>query len=147
MNHQFAAVRCGCRTSTSTAMAGAYRTAASTASSQTKPAALTAEACLLHRFQTACATAATRIRATAVRLNHLLLPRSIGWSAYEREFWAGRNHDRAPGAARRGGKPGRCTLRADPGISPVGRRPGDGQGGGRLPGRPGRDRAADITPG
>ena len=83
MNSQFSAVRWGRAVITSTATTGAYSTPARTASSQTKPAVLTAEACLLHRFQPACATAATRIRTTAVRLTSLLLPRWIGWAAYE----------------------------------------------------------------
>jgi hypothetical protein len=49
---------------------------AATATSQMKPAAASAEACLLNRFQLAWATAARRMRAIAVRLNSWLLPLS-----------------------------------------------------------------------
>ncbi len=52
---------------------GAYRLLAEAASSQTKQAAPVLAACLLNKFQVACATAASKTRARAAVLTGLPL--------------------------------------------------------------------------
>ena len=65
-NSQERAVSCGGLMIRLTATTGAYSTAAAADMSQTKRAAPATDACLLSRFQLACATAATPISARAV---------------------------------------------------------------------------------
>src|SRR5438067_9558699 len=58
----------GWLTAVMTAATGAYRTAPAVKKSQTKHTAPAAAACLLNRFQLACAMAAMRVRTIAVGL-------------------------------------------------------------------------------
>ena len=77
-------------TSTMTAT-GAYSTAAAVKNSQTKHTAPAAAACLLNRFQLACAMAATRISTIAVGLTvRLLLGQALGGPAVVGQAAAGK---------------------------------------------------------
>ena len=68
MNTQHRPVSLGGSISTAMSTTGAYSAVAVSDISQTNEDAPVTEACLLNRFQVACATAATRIRASAVAL-------------------------------------------------------------------------------
>ena len=63
----------GCATTSTTTATGAYSTAPAVKNSQMKHTAPAAAACLLNRFQLACAMAATRISTIAVGLTGRLL--------------------------------------------------------------------------
>ena len=78
MNTQSRRVSRGGLSSTLAATTGAYSPVAVSDMSQTKDEAPAAEACLLNRFQVAWATAATRMRATAVALTGRLQVRAPG---------------------------------------------------------------------
>ena len=78
MNTQPSAVSRGGLSSTLTTTTGAYSTVAARDISQTNEVAPAAEACLLNRFQVACATAATRMRVRAVALTGRLQVRAPG---------------------------------------------------------------------
>src|SRR5512135_3716186 len=68
MNSQHRPVSLGGSTAAAISTTGAYAAEAASAISQTNEDAPATEACLLNRFQVACATAATRIKARAVAL-------------------------------------------------------------------------------
>src|ERR1017187_1689340 len=110
MKTQHSAVSRGGLASTLAATTGRYATVATADISQTKLADPAADACLLNRFQLACAMAATKIRARAVAFTERLQVRALRARRSEpsrflsREVWVpaiGRPAAvRAPGAAR-----------------------------------------------
>src|ERR1035437_2373004 len=77
MNTQQSAVSRGGLAITVAATTGRYTTVATVDISQTKLAAPVTDACLLNRFQLACAMAATKIRARAVAFTERLQVRAL----------------------------------------------------------------------
>ena len=77
MKTQASAVSRGGLAITLTMTTGRYTTVATLDISQTKQAAPAADACLLNRFQLACATAATKIKARAVAFRERLQVRAL----------------------------------------------------------------------
>ena len=77
MKTQASAVRCGGLAITLAASTGRYTTMATADISQTKQAAPASDACLVNRFQLACAMAATRIRMRAAAFRERLQVRAL----------------------------------------------------------------------